>query len=55
MNELLAGIGIDMASQMGIWWLSVLWIFGAITIIWVIGLFQGNHSMMDGFYGFALK
>ena len=53
MNELLAVIGIDMATHMGVWWLSVLWIFAVITVIWVIGLFQGNHSMMDGFYGFA--
>ena len=53
MEALLAGIGIDLTTHMGIWWLSVLWIFVAITVIWVIGLFQGNHSMMDGFYGFA--
>lgn len=53
MMELLAGIGIDLNTHMGIWWLSVLWIFAVITVIWAIGLVQGNHSMMDGFYGFG--
>jgi len=33
--------------------LCAIYIFVAVTIIWVIGLFQGNHSMMDGYYGWA--
>jgi steroid 5-alpha reductase family enzyme len=24
-----------------------------VTVIWLVGLFQGNHSMMDGYYGFG--
>ncbi len=24
-----------------------------VTAIWLIGLAQGNHSMMDGYYGFG--
>ena len=24
-----------------------------VTVLWVVGLLQGNHSMMDGWYGFA--
>jgi steroid 5-alpha reductase family enzyme len=27
--------------------------FSVVTIIWLIGLKQGNHSMMDGYYGFG--
>jgi steroid 5-alpha reductase family enzyme len=27
--------------------------FAVVTVIWVAGLFQGNHSMMDGYYGFG--
>jgi steroid 5-alpha reductase family enzyme len=31
----------------------LLYVFTVVTIIWVIGIFQGNHSMMDGYYGWA--
>lgn len=26
---------------------------GIVTLIWLVGLAQGNHSMMDGYYGFG--
>ncbi len=36
-----------------IFWVCTGWTFSVVTVIWVIGLFQGNHSMMDGYYGFG--
>ena len=27
--------------------------FAVVTVLWLVGLIQGNHSMMDGWYGFA--
>lgn len=29
------------------------WTFAVVTAIWLVGLAQGNHSMMDGYYGFG--
>lgn len=53
MTELLTNPGFDLASHWGIFWLCTAWTFFIVTVIWVIGLFQGNHSMMDGYYGFG--
>lgn len=53
MTEILTGLGIDLSTHLGIFLLTVLWTFSVVTLIWVIGLFQGNHSMMDGYYGFG--
>ena len=53
MSELLTGLGFDLASNWGIFWLCTAWTFLVVTVIWVIGIFQGNHSMMDGYYGFG--
>jgi steroid 5-alpha reductase family enzyme len=33
--------------------ICAIYIFTVVTVIWVIGIFQGNHSMMDGYYGFG--
>jgi steroid 5-alpha reductase family enzyme len=53
MTELLTSIGFDLSSNWGIFWLCTAWTFFVVTVIWVIGLAQGNHSMMDGYYGFG--
>ena len=53
MSELLTGLGFDLASNWGIFWLCTAWTFLVVTVIWIIGIFQGNHSMMDGYYGFG--
>jgi steroid 5-alpha reductase family enzyme len=53
MTELLSGMGFDFASPWGVYWLCTAWTFLVVTVIWVIGLVQGNHSMMDGYYGFG--
>lgn len=46
-------LGIDVSTAWGIYGAAWAGLFSFITIIWGIGLFQGNHSMMDGFYGFC--
>jgi steroid 5-alpha reductase family enzyme len=53
MTELLSGLGFDLGSPWGVYWLCTAWTFLVVTLIWVIGLLQGNHSMMDGYYGFG--
>lgn len=53
MIELLTSLGFDPKTPMGIFWICTAWTFLAVTVIWVIGLFQTDHSMMDGYYGFG--
>lgn len=53
MIELLTLMGADLTDNWGIFWICTAYTFLVVTIIWVIGLFQGNHSMMDGYYGFG--
>lgn len=53
MTELLTSLGFDLTTPMGIFIVCTAWNFFVITAIWVIGLFQTDHSMMDGYYGFG--
>lgn len=53
MSELFMNLGFDISSNWGIYWAACACMFTFITVLWVIGLFQGNHSMTDGFYGFC--
>lgn len=53
MIDLLTSIGFDATTPWGIFWICTAWIFLTVTAIWVIGLFQTDHSMMDGYYGFG--
>jgi steroid 5-alpha reductase family enzyme len=53
MTELLTAIGFDLGTPWGIFWVCTAWTFFVVTAIWVIGLFQTDHSMMDGYYGFG--
>ena len=53
MTELLTAPGVSTSAAWSIFWLCTAWTFFAITALWVIGLFQGNHSMVDGYYGFG--
>jgi len=53
MTQFLANLGFNLSSGWGIFWVCTAWTFLIVTVIWVIGLFQGNHSMMDGYYGFG--
>jgi len=53
MEVFIAGLGFDLGSDWGIFWTCTAWTFAVVTLIWVIGLFQPTHSMMDGWYGFG--
>jgi steroid 5-alpha reductase family enzyme len=52
MTDLLIFLGFQ-TTGWGIFWICTAWTFFAVTVIWLVGLFQGNHSMMDGYYGFG--
>ena len=51
MTELLTGLGFDLTTNVGIYWLCFAGVFVFVTILWVIGNVQRNHSLIDGFYG----
>ncbi len=53
MHDLLSWPGLSLATPAGIFALCTGWTFLLITLIWVIGLFQGNHSLADAYYGFG--
>ena len=53
MSQLLTAIGFELSSNWELYWLCTAWTIFSVTVIWIIGLFQGNHSMMDGYYGFG--
>jgi steroid 5-alpha reductase family enzyme len=40
-------------DKVGVFVFCCVFTFAVVTAIWVAGLFQGNHSMMDGYYGFG--
>jgi steroid 5-alpha reductase family enzyme len=52
-SDIIEAFGFDTASNTDIFIFCAIFTFAVVTIIWVIGLFQGNHSMMDGYYGFG--
>jgi steroid 5-alpha reductase family enzyme len=53
MTALLTALGFNLASPWGVYWLCTAWTFFVVTLIWLVGLVQGNHSVMDGYYGFG--
>lgn len=53
MTDIVEFFGVDPASNSEVFLFLVAFTFAVVTILWVVGLFQGNHSMMDGWYGFA--
>ncbi|MDB5971495.1 MAG: hypothetical protein JWQ90_3945 [Hydrocarboniphaga sp.] len=53
LTGLLTGLGLDATTNWGIFWTCTAYTFFVVTLIWVIGLFQTDHSMMDGYYGFG--
>jgi len=53
MTELLTNLGFSLTTPTGIFWVCTAWTFLIVTIIWIIGNFQTDHSMMDGYYGFG--
>jgi len=53
MHQLLSDLGVNASSDLSVFLFCTIFTFAVVTILWVVGLFQGNHSMMDGWYGFA--
>ncbi|MDB5968362.1 MAG: hypothetical protein JWQ90_812 [Hydrocarboniphaga sp.] len=53
MTDVLLRLGFDLTSNWGVFWLCTAYTFLVVTIILVIGNFQTDHSMMDGYYGFG--
>jgi len=53
MLETLSHLGFDLTTPVGVFCLCTAYTFLVVTVIWVIGLFQTDHSMMDGYYGFG--
>lgn len=47
----LFNLTLDISTHSGIYWTIALYMFLFVTLLWIIGLFQNNHSLIDGFYG----
>jgi steroid 5-alpha reductase family enzyme len=52
-GSVVSGLGVDPASNLSVFLFCAIFTFAVVTMLWVVGLVQGNHSMMDGWYGFA--
>jgi steroid 5-alpha reductase family enzyme len=46
-------LGLDPGNDLSVFLLLAGFTFAVVTALWALGLKQGNHSMMDGWYGFA--
>ncbi len=46
-------ITLSTASSAGIFWICALYTVSIVTAIWLLGLVLGDHSVMDGYYGFG--
>jgi steroid 5-alpha reductase family enzyme len=53
MASLISALGFDPSSDLSVFLFCAIFTFAVVTVLWVVGLVQGNHSMMDGWYGFA--
>jgi steroid 5-alpha reductase family enzyme len=53
MTDLVETFGFSASSNTDVFLFCAIFTFSVVTILWVVGLRQGNHSMMDGWYGFA--
>jgi steroid 5-alpha reductase family enzyme len=53
MTDLVETLGFSASSNTDVFLFCASFTFAVVTILWVVGLYQGNHSMMDGWYGFA--
>jgi steroid 5-alpha reductase family enzyme len=52
-SGLVTSLGVNPSSDLSVFLFCAIFTFAVVTILWVVGLLQGNHSMMDGWYGFA--
>ena len=53
MGDFVSSLGVNASSNLSVFLFCTIFTFSVVTILWVVGLLQGNHSMMDGWYGFA--
>jgi len=53
MTGLVSSLGFDPSSDWSVFLFCAIFTFAVVTFLWVVGLFQSSHSMMDGWYGFA--
>jgi steroid 5-alpha reductase family enzyme len=53
MTSLVDSLGFNPADNTDVFLFCAIFTFAVVTVLWVVGLVQGNHSMMDGWYGFA--
>src|SRR5688572_23960625 len=53
MTDLVDSLGVNVADNTEVFVFLAIYTFAVVTILWVVGLIQGNHSMMDGYYGFG--
>jgi steroid 5-alpha reductase family enzyme len=53
MSSVMNSLGFDAGSNLSVFLLCTIFTFAVVTILWVVGLVMGNHSSMDGWYGFA--
>ena len=53
MAQVLAQFGLHVGDAVAIYIACAAYVFLAVTLLWIIGLKQGNHSLMDGYYGWA--
>jgi steroid 5-alpha reductase family enzyme len=52
-SGLVSSLGVNPSSNLSVFLFCAIFTFTVVTILWMVGLLQGNHSMMDGWYGFA--
>ncbi|WP_354698527.1 hypothetical protein DSM112329_04209 [Paraconexibacter sp. AEG42_29] len=53
MSTLVSDLGLDPNSATDVFLLIAGYTFAVVTAIWLIGLTQASHSMMDAYYGFG--
>lgn len=53
MSDLLTDLGFVLDTDLGIFVFCCSWTAFMVVVIWVIGCIRGEHSLMDGYYGFA--
>jgi steroid 5-alpha reductase family enzyme len=52
-GDFVSSLGVNPSSDLSVFLICTIFTFTVVTVLWVVGLLQGNHSMMDGWYGFA--
>jgi steroid 5-alpha reductase family enzyme len=52
-SGLVSSLGVNPSSDLSVFLFCAIFTFAVVTILWLVGLLQRNHSMMDGWYGFA--